>query len=59
MIIVDQRILVKFHIKLGKTATEAYLLLKEVCRHKWLSHARVFQWFQAFPRWPNEQIEIR
>ncbi|KAG5307304.1 GVQW3 protein, partial [Acromyrmex insinuator] len=42
------RIVVKFHVKLGKTATETYNLLKEVYGHECLSRARVFEWFKRF-----------
>ncbi|EGI60514.1 FLJ37770-like protein, partial [Acromyrmex echinatior] len=45
---VEQRIVVKFHVKLGKTATETYNLLKEVYGHECLSRARVFEWFKRF-----------
>ncbi|EGI69179.1 FLJ37770-like protein [Acromyrmex echinatior] len=37
---IEQRIVVKFHVKLGKTATETYNLLKEVYGHECLSRAR-------------------
>ncbi|XP_025160560.1 putative uncharacterized protein FLJ37770 [Harpegnathos saltator] len=45
---IEQRIVVKFHMKLGKSATETYLLLKEVYGNECLSHARVFEWFKRF-----------
>ncbi|XP_011065253.1 PREDICTED: putative uncharacterized protein FLJ37770 [Acromyrmex echinatior] len=45
---IEQRIVVKFHVKLGKTATEIYNLLKEVYGHECLSRARVFEWFKRF-----------
>ncbi|KAG5316744.1 GVQW3 protein, partial [Acromyrmex insinuator] len=45
---IEQRIVVKFHVKLGKTATETYNLLKEVYGHECLSRARVFEWFKRF-----------
>ncbi|KAG5319638.1 GVQW3 protein, partial [Pseudoatta argentina] len=44
---IEQRI-VKFHVKLGKTVTETYNLLKEVYGHECLSRARVFEWFKRF-----------
>ena len=47
-VLVEQRIVVKFHMKLGKTATETYLLLKEVYGNECLSRARVFEWFKRF-----------
>ncbi|EGI61189.1 FLJ37770-like protein [Acromyrmex echinatior] len=45
---IEQRIVVKFHVKLGKTATETYNLLKEMYGHECLSRARVFEWFKRF-----------
>ncbi|EGI64099.1 FLJ37770-like protein [Acromyrmex echinatior] len=45
---IEQRIVVKFHVKLGKTASETYNLLKEVYGHECLSRARVFEWFKRF-----------
>lgn len=45
---IEQRIVVKFHVKLGKTATETYNLLKQVYGHECLSRARVFEWFKRF-----------
>ncbi|GFT54362.1 protein GVQW3 [Trichonephila clavipes] len=47
-LIIEQRIVVKFHFKLGKTATETYSLLKEVYGSECLSRARVFEWFKRF-----------
>ncbi|KAK4881706.1 hypothetical protein RN001_005025, partial [Aquatica leii] len=43
-----QRIVVKFHFKHGKTATETYNLLKEVYGSECLSRTRVFEWFKRF-----------
>ena len=45
---VEQRINVKFLMKLGKSATETYGLLKEVFRDECLSRTQVFEWFQRF-----------
>ncbi|GFV37897.1 protein GVQW3 [Trichonephila clavipes] len=47
-VIIEQRIVVKFHFKLGKTATETYNLLKEVYGSECLSRARVFEWSKRF-----------
>ncbi|GFX18014.1 ADAMTS-like protein 3 [Trichonephila clavipes] len=44
----QQRIVVKFHFKLGKTATESYNLLKEVYASECLSRARLFEWYKRF-----------
>jgi len=40
---IEQRIVVKFHMKLGKTATETYNLLKKVYGNECLSRACVFE----------------
>lgn len=45
---IEQRIVMKFHYKLGRTATETYKLLKEVYGDECLSRARVFEWFKRF-----------
>ena len=47
-VIIEQRIVVKFNFKLGKTAPKTYNLLKEVYGSECLSHARVFEWFRRF-----------
>ncbi|EFN86740.1 Putative uncharacterized protein FLJ37770, partial [Harpegnathos saltator] len=44
----ERRIVVKFHMKLGKSATETYLLLKEVYDNECLSRTRVFEWCKRF-----------
>ncbi|KAJ8944432.1 hypothetical protein NQ318_002129 [Aromia moschata] len=44
----EQRVNLKFLVKLGKTFTEAYAMLKEVYRNECLSHTQVFEWFQRF-----------
>lgn len=38
----------KFSIKLEKTATETFNLLKEIYGNECLSLARVFEWFKCF-----------
>lgn len=38
----------KFQTKLGKNATETYLLLKEVYGNECLSRACFFKWFKRF-----------
>ena len=45
---VEQRVNVKFCVKLGKSATETYDLLKKVCGDECLSHTQVFEWFKRF-----------
>ncbi|GFS88083.1 protein GVQW3 [Trichonephila clavipes] len=47
-VIIEQRIVVKFHFKLEKNATETYNLLKEVYGSEFLSRAQVFEWFKRF-----------
>lgn len=44
----EQRINVKFLVKLKKTPTECYKLLKEAYGENSLSRARVFQWYKRF-----------
>jgi len=43
---VEQRVNVKFCVKLGKSATETYDLLKKVYGGERLSHTQVFEWFK-------------
>jgi len=45
---VEQCINVKFCVKLGKSATEMYDLLKKVYGDKCLSCTQVFEWFKRF-----------
>lgn len=47
-IFLEQRIVVKFHVKLGKTATETLSLLKQVYGDSCLSRSRFFEWFKRF-----------
>jgi hypothetical protein len=44
----EQHIDVKFCVKLGKSATETYNLLKEVYGDECLSRTQVFEWFKSF-----------
>ncbi|KAG5317070.1 GVQW3 protein, partial [Acromyrmex heyeri] len=43
----EQRINVKFLVKLKKTPTECYKLLKEAYGENSLSRARVFEWYES------------
>jgi hypothetical protein len=45
---VEQRVNVKFCVKLGKFATETYDLVKKVYGDEYLSHTRVFEWLKMF-----------
>ena len=45
---VEQRVNVKFCVKLGKSATETYDLLKKVYGDECLSRTQVFDWFKRF-----------
>ncbi|KAG5329640.1 GVQW3 protein, partial [Acromyrmex charruanus] len=56
---IEQRIVVKFYVKLGKTAIETYNLLKEVYGHECLSRARVFEWFKRLHREPKKFFLIK
>ena len=42
----EQRVNVKFRVKLGKSATETYHLLKNVYGDECLSRTQVFEWFK-------------
>ena len=44
----EQRINLKFLVKLGKTATESLEMLKQVYGDEALSRARVFDWHKCF-----------
>ena len=44
----EQRVNVKFFVKLGKSATETYRLLKKVYGDECLSRTQVFEWFKWF-----------
>ena len=45
---VEQRVNVKFCVKLGKSTTETYHLLKKVYGDECLSRTQVFEWFKRF-----------
>jgi hypothetical protein len=51
-----QRVNVKFCVRIGKSATETYGLLKKVYGHECLSHTQIFKWFNRFK---EEREEIR
>jgi hypothetical protein len=44
----EQRVNIKFCVKLGKTATETLHLLRNVYGDKTLSQALVFEWYRQF-----------
>ncbi|KAJ8951899.1 hypothetical protein NQ318_019877 [Aromia moschata] len=44
----EQRVNIKFLVRLGKTFTEAYAMLKEAYGDECLSRTRVFEWFKRF-----------
>ncbi|KAJ8963398.1 hypothetical protein NQ318_018877 [Aromia moschata] len=44
----EQRVNLKFLVKLGKTFTEAYAMLKEVYGNERLFRTQVFEWFKRF-----------
>jgi len=48
---VEQRVNVKFCVKLGKSATETYDLLKKVCGDECLSRTQIFEWLARFKEW--------
>ena len=45
---VEQRVSVKFCVKLGKSSAETYDLLKKVYGDDCLSRTQVFEWFKKF-----------
>ncbi|KAJ8948150.1 hypothetical protein NQ318_009238 [Aromia moschata] len=44
----EQRVNLKFPVKLGKTFTKAYAMLKEMYGNESLSCTQVFEWFKRF-----------
>jgi transposase len=44
----EQRVNIKFCVKLGKTPTETYEMLQTVYDNEALSHSSVFEWFKRF-----------
>jgi len=46
----EQRVNLKFHVKLGKTTTEALAMLNEVYGSEFLSCTQVFEWFNRFKK---------
>ncbi|KAJ8946119.1 hypothetical protein NQ318_013169 [Aromia moschata] len=44
----EQRVNLNFLVKLGKTFTEAYAMLKEVYGNGFLYRTQVFEWFKWF-----------
>ncbi|KAJ8958126.1 hypothetical protein NQ318_006059 [Aromia moschata] len=45
---VEQRVNLKFLVKLRLTFTEVYAMLKEIYGNECLSHTQVFEWFKLF-----------
>ena len=45
---VEQRADIKFCLKLGKTAREAYEMMKSVYSIDCLSHSNIFRWYAVF-----------
>jgi hypothetical protein len=45
---VEQRANIKFYLKLGKTAGEAYEMIKSVYGSDCLSHSNIFRWYAVF-----------
>ena len=50
----EQRVNVKFCVKLGNSATETYDLLKRVYGDECLSRTQVFEWFKRFKEGSEE-----
>ena len=45
---IEQRINIKFCVKLGKTSTETLKMLRDVYRDSSMSRTRVFEWHKRF-----------
>ena len=45
---IEQRIYIKFCVKLGKTATETLKMLRDVYGNSSISRTRVFEWHERF-----------
>ena len=45
---IEQRIYIKFCVKLGKTATETLKMLRDVYEDSFMSRTRVFEWHKRF-----------
>ena len=54
MLRVNMGVNVKFCVKLGKSATETYDMLKKVYGEQCLSHTQVFEWFKRFKEGKEE-----
>lgn len=52
----EQRAIIKFHAKLGKTPTERFKIMKSVYGHSCLSRAKLFQRYKRF-REGRESLE--
>jgi transposase len=46
--VMEQRVNIKFCVKLGKSPTETYEMLQTVYDDEALSHGSVFEWFKRF-----------
>ena len=53
---IEQRIILKFLVRLGKTPTEALKLLQEVCGDDAMSRTRLFEWHRRFKE-GREEVE--
>jgi hypothetical protein len=47
-VLVEQRVNVKFCVRIGKSTTETYNLLKKVHGNECLPGTQVFKWFKRF-----------
>ena len=45
---IEQRVIIKFHVKLGKSACETFSLLKSVYQESCLAQSNVYNWFKRF-----------
>ena len=51
---VEQRIILKFLAKLGKTSSECFALLQQVYKEKTMARAYAFEWHKQFQEGQEE-----
>ena len=44
----EQRVCIKFSVRLGKTGSKTYEILKQAFRDSCISHSQTFEWFGRF-----------
>jgi len=46
----EQRVCIKFCVRLGKTGTQTFEMLKQAFGYSYMSHSRTFEWFDRFKK---------